>query len=66
MDANPIVKKTKIKWPTSEEMTNLVYQKPTQVLAKELGVSDVAIAKYCKKHGIAKPPRGYWAKQKKL
>lgn len=55
---------TKIEWPSIEEMTKLVWEKSTVVLAKELGVSDVAIAKFCKKHNIPKPERGYWAKQK--
>lgn len=56
----------KIEWPSVEEMSVLVFEKPTQHLAKELGVSDVAIGKFCKKHNIAKPPRGYWAKQDAL
>lgn len=56
----------KIKWPSIEEMQKLVWEKSTIVLAKELGVSDVAIAKFCKKHNITKPQRGYWAKQKAL
>ncbi len=32
-------------------------------LAEQFGVSDVAISKWCKRYGIAKPPRGYWAKK---
>lgn len=56
----------KIKWPSIEEMQKLVWEKSTIVLAKELGVSDVAIAKFCKKHNITKPQRGYWAKQNAL
>ena len=43
-------------------MAKLVFEKPTQKLAKELGVSDVAVGKFCKKHNIKKPERGYWAK----
>jgi len=30
-------------------------------LAKEFGISDVALAKTCRKHSIPRPPRGYWA-----
>lgn len=52
----------KINWPLPEEMSKLVYEKPTSQLAKELGVSDVAIAKFCKKHNIQKPSRGHWTK----
>ena len=53
---------SKVKWPSVEEMAKLVFEKPTQKLAKELGVSDVAVGKFCKKHNIKKPERGYWAK----
>jgi hypothetical protein len=35
---------------------------PTRKLAATFGVSDVAIAKWCRKAGVQKPPRGYWAK----
>lgn len=45
-----------------EELTELVWSMPTVKVAEMLGVSDVAIAKRCKKLGIEKPPRGYWAK----
>lgn len=30
-------------------------------LAKELGISDVGLAKTCRRHGVPVPPRGYWA-----
>lgn len=50
----------KIVWPSVQEMTQLVFQKPTNQLSKDLGVSDVAIGKFCKKHSIKKPTRGYW------
>ncbi len=55
--------KYKIKWPTKEELHKLIWEKPTSTLAKELGVSDKAVEKHCKKLGLLKPPRGYWAKQ---
>ena len=32
-------------------------------LAKRYGVSDVWLAKICRKHRIPRPPRGYWAKK---
>lgn len=54
--------KRKTNWPTKEQMAKLVWEIPTQKIAKQLGISDVAVAKFCKKHGISKPPRGYWAK----
>ena len=36
---------------------------PTSQVAKIFNVSDKAIEKRCKKFGIEKPPRGYWAKK---
>lgn len=53
----------KITWPAQEELEKLVWEMSTVQLAKKLGVSDVAIAKRCKKYGIKKPPRGYWKKK---
>lgn len=52
----------KIKWPPKEELSRLVWEKPTSHLAKQFKVSDIAISKWCKKYKIEKPPRGYWAK----
>ena len=57
-------KPTKIVWPTPEEMAILVWQTSSVQLAKTLGVSDVSIKKFCNKHGIKKPPIGYWSKFK--
>jgi hypothetical protein len=37
-----------------------VWEKPTVKLAKEFGVSDVAIAKMCRRLEVPKPPLGYW------
>lgn len=45
-----------------EELQDLVWSMPTTKIAKLLGVSDVAVAKRCKKLGVSKPPRGYWRK----
>jgi biotin operon repressor len=56
----------KIIWPGKEELQKLIWEKPCAKIAKELGVSDKAIEKRCKKYGIEKPPRGYWAKLNKL
>jgi hypothetical protein len=40
-----------------------VWSLPTQKVANGRGVSDVAIAKTCKRLMIPKPPRGYWNKK---
>lgn len=57
------IRVTKIQWPSPEEMTKLIWEMSTVQLAKKLGVSDKAVEKFCKKHDIEKPPRGYWAKK---
>jgi hypothetical protein len=36
---------------------------PMQKLAKEYGISDVGLAKVCKKLYVPLPGRGYWAKK---
>jgi|GEM_PF-6494196 len=38
-----------------------VWQRPTTLMAKEFGLSDVGFAKLCKRNDIPRPPRGYWA-----
>lgn len=53
----------KVKWPTPKELKRLVWERPTEQIAKQFGVSGNAVAKWCKKYGIDKPPRGYWAKK---
>ena len=49
---------------SKDELEKLVWNMSTVKVAELLGVSDVAVAKRCKKLGISKPPRGYWAKVK--
>lgn len=48
---------------TREEFFDLVWTKPMVQLAKEFGLSDVGLAKACKRHNIPRPDRGYWAKR---
>ncbi len=50
--------------PTREELFLLVWERPTRDVARELGISDVALGKRCKKLQVPKPPPGYWAKVK--
>lgn len=40
----------------------LVWAKPVTHVAREFGLSDVAIRKICVKHDIPTPPLGYWNK----
>jgi hypothetical protein len=39
-----------------------VWIEPVTTVAASFDVSDKAIEKRCKRLGVAKPPRGYWAK----
>jgi hypothetical protein len=57
-----VAKEHKYEHPTKEQLEKLVWSKSTVKIASELGVSDVAVAKLCKKLNVDKPPRGYWAK----
>lgn len=58
-----VVKSAKIEWPEDTELSRLVKEIPTSQLAQQLGVSDKAINKRCKRLGIKKPERGYWTKK---
>lgn len=56
-------KRMKIIWPSAEELQKMLWEKPTIQIAKELGVSDKAVAKWAKYYKLTKPPRGYWSKK---
>lgn len=60
----PPPRKTKIAWPSDEELASLLDRFPASVLAKQLGVSGAAIRKRCLRQDIPLKPRGYWAKFK--
>jgi hypothetical protein len=47
---------------TREQLYDLVWSESMQNLSKQIGISDVAIAKHCRKLGVPTPERGYWAK----
>lgn len=53
------------KIPSKEELCELVWKYPTTHIASHYGVSDNAVANWCEKYSISKPPRGYWSKIKK-
>ena len=56
------LKQRKVERPSKEELYNLIWSKPTVQIAKQYGVSDKAVEKWCKQYDISKPPRGYWAR----
>jgi hypothetical protein len=45
------------------ELYKLVWSKPVVKIAKDFGISDVAVGKICKKLNIPKPGLGFWAKK---
>jgi hypothetical protein len=48
---------------TRLELYQLVWSEPLRRLAQRFGISDVAIAKRCRKSNIPLPGKGYWAKK---
>jgi len=49
--------------PTKDKLLILVWEKPTTLIAKDFGVTDKTIEKWCNAYGINKPPRGYWTRR---
>ena len=46
-----------------EALYEEIWSAPVLQVAKRYGISDVGLAKICKKMKIPTPPRGYWAKR---
>lgn len=51
-----------LKFIKRSELHALVWEKPMTKAAAELGISDVGLAKACRRNGVPAPPRGHWAK----
>jgi len=49
---------------TRQALYDLVWSEPRTHLAKRLGISDVGIAKACRRALISMPEAGYWAKKR--
>lgn len=47
---------------TPGELFDKAWETPVLKLAQEIGISDVALSKACRKAGIALPSRGHWAR----
>lgn len=47
---------------TRRQLYDLVWSKPVQTAAAELGISDRGLAKICSRHRVPSPTRGYWAR----
>lgn len=52
---------TVIRWPSVEELKQLVWKMPMTHLAKQLGVSDKAIKRRCNKFDIQTPDAYFWS-----
>ena len=48
---------------TRQELYDLVWREPLRTLAKTLHISDVRLAKICRRANIPLPGLGYWAKR---
>lgn len=46
---------------TREKLYEEIWKTPGRLLADRYGVSDVAIAKICRKMNVPRPYRGYWS-----
>ncbi len=44
------------------ELYDQVWKEPMSSLARRYNISDVGLAKVCRKLNVPIPPRGYWAK----
>lgn len=49
---------------TREELYARVWSVPLLQLAREFGISDVALGRMCRRRNIPCPPPGYWAKRR--
>lgn len=47
---------------TREQLYERVWSNPMSKVCKELGISNVGLAKVCMRYGIPKPGLGYWAR----
>jgi hypothetical protein len=45
---------------TRQQLYEMIWKEPTRTVAARLGISDVALAKICRKYHIPRPWRGYW------
>lgn len=53
---------TNVRILTRRELYDLVWSKPVQKVAAELGISDRGLARICSRHRVPNPSRGYWAR----
>lgn len=52
----------RVKWPSKEILEKKIEEKPSSKIAKEYGISDKTVAKWCNRYELKTKPRGYWNK----
>lgn len=63
MAQNRIVSRELLARYNREELYQKVWDRPVQKVAKDFGMSDVGLAKVCRKLFVPLPGRGYWARK---
>jgi hypothetical protein len=62
---NPQFRRRKAIRPSKEELEKLIWTKPIKQLAKDFGVTDNPIRKWCGSYGITNlPPQRYWPRRR--
>jgi hypothetical protein len=51
---------------TRRQLSDRVWAEPITVVAKTLQISDVDLAKTCRRGAVPLPPRGYWPHSKRV
>jgi hypothetical protein len=46
------------------ELYEQVWKEPVRTVARTYGISDVWLAKICRKLSVPRPPRGYWIRKR--
>ena len=60
--ADPLQNRRQVHSFSREALYELVWSESTRTLAARFGISDVGLAKACKRANIPTPDRGYWAR----
>ena len=60
--ADPLQNRRQVHSFSREALYELVWSESTRTLAARFGISDVGLAKACKRTNIPTPDRGYWAR----
>lgn len=53
-----------VKWPSNQELHNMIWSESLTKVAIHLGCSEGAIRKHCSRQKIVRPPMGYWERLK--